>query len=139
LQAHGLDASRMVAEQRPPITMREGAHSMQIMLEKWPDTEALMCVSDLSAFGAMTECQRQGLRVPDDIAIGGFGAYDLSEQSLPPITTIDVSSEAIGRIAAEVIQNLLSEDAGKDVSRVTDTIHHVEPRLLVRDSSRRRT
>lgn len=134
LQNHGLDASRMVAEQRPPITMREGAHSMRIMLEKWPDTEALMCVSDLSAFGAMTECQRQGLRVPDDIAIGGFGAYDLSEQSLPPITTIDVSSEAIGRIAAEVIQNLLS----KDLTRDMETIHRIEPRLLVRDSSRRR-
>lgn len=135
LEAHGLDTSRMIAAQRPPITMREGAHSMRLMLEKWPDIEALMCVSDLSAFGAMTECQRQGLRIPDDIAIGGFGAYDLSEQALPPITTIDVSSENIGRIAAQVIQNLLSADATK----TSETIHHIEPKLLARDSSLRNT
>lgn len=135
LKAHGLDTSRMIAEQRPPITMREGAHAMRIMLEKWPDTNAVMCVSDLSAFGAMTECQRQGLRIPDDIAIGGFGAYDLSEQALPPITTIDVRSEDIGRMAAEVIQNLLSKE-GNDAA---ETIHRIEPKLLVRDSSLRHT
>lgn len=135
LEAHGLDTNRMIAERLPPVTMRKGAHSMRIMLEKWPDTEALMCVSDLSAFGAMTECQRQGLRIPEDIAIGGFGAYDLSEQALPPITTVDVSSENIGRIAAQVIQNLLS----KDPDKASETIHRIEPKLLVRDSSVRRT
>lgn len=134
LQSHGLETHRVVAEQRPPITMREGAHAMRIMLESWPDTEALMCVSDLSAFGAMTECQRQGLRIPDDMAIGGFGAYDLAEQALPPITTIDVGSEAIGRVAAQVIQALLSKDSEK----LPETIHRFEPRLLVRDSTRRR-
>ena len=125
---------RISAEELPPITMRDGASAMRAMLQHWPDTEAVLCVSDLSAFGAMTECQRRGLTIPGDIAIGGFGAYDLSEQAFPPISTIDVRATGIGTIAAQVILNLLS---GEPDATAQTTIHRIEPELLVRDSSLR--
>lgn len=132
VQSYGLETHRMIDSELPPITMREGAASMKKMLEAWPDTQAVMCVSDLSAFGAMTECQRQGLKVPDDMAIGGFGAYDLSEQALPSITTIDVSASEIGKIAAEIIVEMLDADTETPV----DKIFAIEPKLLVRDSTK---
>lgn len=65
MQAHGLDASRLVASGPPPISMREGAEAMGRLLDDMPDTEGVICVSDLSAFGALTECQRRGVAVPD--------------------------------------------------------------------------
>lgn len=131
MASYGLTTHRMVDQELPPITMREGAASMKKMLELWPDTQAVMCVSDLSAFGAMTECQRQGLKIPADMAIGGFGAYDLSEQALPPISTIDVSANEIGKIAANVILDMLNADAQQSVQK----INAIEPRLLIRDST----
>lgn len=131
MQSHGLETHRMIDSELPPITMREGAASMKKMLQTWPDTEAVMCVSDLSAFGAMTECQRQGLKVPDDMAIGGFGAYDLSEQALPSISTIDVSANEIGKIAANVILDMLNTDVKKPVEK----INAIAPKLLIRDST----
>ena len=60
MQAHGLDASRLIAAGPPPISMREGAEAMVHLLDTAPDTEAVICVSDLSAFGALSACQRCG-------------------------------------------------------------------------------
>ena len=128
----GLDASRVIAWGVPPITMREGAMAMRKMLEEWPDIEAVMCVSDLSAFGAMTECQRAGLRVPQDTAVAGFGAYDLAELAIPDITTIDVGAREIGGHVAEWLRAVLSQEPAG-----TDDFTHVEPKLIVRGSTRR--
>lgn len=130
LEELGLDPARIVAWGTPPITMREGAKAMRQMLENWPDVEAVMCVSDLSAFGAMTECQRAGMRVPEDIAIGGFGSYDLSELAIPAITTIDVSAREIGVHVADWLSAVLSDipSSGTNTTRI-------EPKLLVRGSS----
>ncbi len=133
LEELGLQTDRLVASGPPPITMREGAKAMLELLASWPDTEAVMCVSDLSAFGAMTECQRKGLRVPDDIAVAGFGAYDLSEHALPPITTIDVGAYQIGKQAAETIA--LSLEPGEGIRTATSV--NITPRLLARASTMR--
>lgn len=133
LEEFGLPSDRLVASGPPPITMREGAKAMLELLKKWPDTDAVMCVSDLSAFGAMTACQREGLRVPDDIAIAGFGAYDLAEHAIPSITTIDVGAYQIGRQAAAVIAARLERS---DMVH-TATSENIAPQLLARASTLR--
>lgn len=130
LQAKGLDTSRVIAWGTPPITMREGAKAMRHMLEDWPDTQAVMCVSDLSAFGAMTECQRAGLRVPEDIAVAGFGAYDLSEFAIPAITTIDVDAYSIGKQVAEDLRALLAGESPQSGPARSNL-----PKLVVRGST----
>lgn len=110
LKTLGLPDDRVVADLDPPITMREGVHALERLLEQWPDTTAAMCVSDLSAFGAMNAALRKGLKVPEDIAVAGFGAYDLSEYALPGITTLDAHAHLIGSETARVILNALSGD-----------------------------
>lgn len=107
MERHGLDATRLIATGPAPVTMRAGARAMERLLSEMPDTEAVVCVSDLSAFGALTECQRRGIRVPEDIAIAGFGAYDISAHAHPTITTIEAFSAEIGRRTGELIVRLL--------------------------------
>src|SRR5690606_10865307 len=96
LRDHGLDASRLIHGGVPPISMREGANAMARLLAEYPDTEAVICVSDLSAFGALTECQRRGVAVPGRIAIGGFGDYEIGGISVPALTTINARARQIG-------------------------------------------
>ena len=107
LEEFGLDTDRLWDSEFPIFTMAEGAAAMSELLLQYPDTEAVMCVSDLSAFGAMTTCNRSGLKVPDNIAIAGIGAYDISANCFPQITTLDVSSYQIGAEAAKVIRSEL--------------------------------
>lgn len=129
METHGLDASRLIAAGPPPISMREGAVAMASLLQDYPDTEAVICVSDLSAFGALTECQRRNIDVPRHIAIGGFGNYEIGSISVPTLTTIDVGARKIGEAAAALILDLLD---GKDCPAE----RAIEPTLLVRQSSR---
>lgn len=105
----GLPDDRVIADLDPPITMKEGAHAMLRLQEQWPDTTAVMCVSDLSAFGALNAALRKGLKVPEDIAIAGFGAYDVAEHALPGITTLDAHAHQIGSEAARVILDALAD------------------------------
>jgi LacI family gluconate utilization system Gnt-I transcriptional repressor len=64
-------------------------------------------VSDLVGFGALSECQRRGIKVPDQIALAGFGAYDISEICVPAMTTIDPKPMEIGEGAADLVLELL--------------------------------
>ena len=114
LRVLGLEDGRCVTDLDPPITMREGAQAVGRLLDRWPDTTAVMCVSDLSAFGAMNAALRRNLRVPEDLAVAGFGAYDLAEYALPGITTVDAKAHRIGAEAARMIADVLS---GRDGDR----------------------
>lgn len=120
MQRHGLATDRLIGTGKPPISMREGATAMGRLLDTLPDTQAAIFVSDLSAFGALSECQRRGVRVPGDIAIAGFGAYEIAGVCYPTITTIDPQSRLIGTKAAEVILACLdkSGDETRRPSRI---------------------
>jgi len=127
LEELNLESTRLVSAGSPPITMREGGTSIAKLLETWPDTEAVMCVSDLSAFGAISHCIRNNIQIPQEIAIAGFGDYDISEVSNPTITTINVSANEIGRKAAQRVIDRLSNNE--------NSIQEISPRLIVRASS----
>ncbi|HXZ10136.1 MAG TPA: substrate-binding domain-containing protein, partial [Paraburkholderia sp.] len=112
----GLGAPRVVRLGESPITMSHGGPAIGALLEQWPDTEAVMCVSDMSAFGAIMECQRRGLSVPDDIAIAGFGNFEVSWCSHPTITTVSVDAYGIGLRAGETLLATLAEREAGDTS-----------------------
>lgn len=129
MAAQGLEAHRLVEAGPPPVSMREGAEAMAALVRRWPDTDAVICVSDLAAFGALTECQRLGIAVPEQIAICGFGAYELAEVSIPAITTVDPHCYDLGRIAASHILGLLSDPSA------APSITTLQPTLMIRAST----
>jgi LacI family transcriptional regulator, gluconate utilization system Gnt-I transcriptional repressor len=65
--------------------------------------EAAICVSDLSAFGALAECQRRGWKVPERIALAGFGDFEISACCHPALTTVGVHCYDIGHKAGELL------------------------------------
>lgn len=130
MQAQGLPTDRLIAVGAPPISMREGAEAMGRLLDTLPDTEAVICVSDLSAFGALTECQRRGIDVPGRISLAGFGDYEIAGISVPPLTTINPFPREIGARTAALILDVL------DGRQVGPACLAIAPQLLLRPSSR---
>mgnify|MGYP002078798784 CR=1 FL=1 len=130
MAAHGLPPGPLVATGAPPVSMREGAEAMARLLDTAPQTEAVICVSDLSAFGALSECQRRGIAVPDQISIAGFGDYEIAAICHPALTTINPFPREIGARAAEVILTAL--DGQADGPMVVE----IAPELLIRQSVR---
>ncbi len=110
VRAAGLDDSRLFATAPPPIGMMQGRDAMAALLERWPDTDAVLCVSDPCAYGAVSACQLAGIGVPDRVAIAGFGNFEISLCSVPAISTVAISGLAIGAEAASLILRLLSAE-----------------------------
>lgn len=129
MQARGLDPTRLIAAGAPPISMREGAAAMGRLLDTLPDTQAVIAVSDLSAFGALTECQRRGIAVPDRIRIAGFGDYEIAGISVPTLTTINPFPREIGTRTAQLILQVLDGDT------TTPRTIAITPKLLIRQST----
>lgn len=98
-----LDPQRMLSVGQAPVSMEHGAQGVAQILQRWPDTDALVCVSDPPAFGAMAECQRRGWAVPGRLAIAGFGGFEVAAASHPQITTVAVDCFGIGRATGELL------------------------------------
>jgi LacI family gluconate utilization system Gnt-I transcriptional repressor len=130
VKALGLPAGRVISFGQPPISMAQGAEAITQLVRQWPDVDAVVCVSDLCAFGALMECQRRGWRVPERIAIAGFGDFEVSRSCHPRLTTLAVDCVAIGRAAGELL--LRAIDASREGAQLpAETLlipFHVEQR-----------
>jgi LacI family transcriptional regulator, gluconate utilization system Gnt-I transcriptional repressor len=117
----GLDNARVISFGTPPISMKQGGEAIAQLVEQWPDVEAAICVSDLSAFGALVECQRRGWKVPERIAIAGFGDFEISSHCYPTITTVGVNCYDIGHSTGQLLLRAIEgERSGRSVA--ADTI-----------------
>ena len=73
-----------------------GQDALRRILAGGRTPEAIFAHQDVLAAGVLTECRRQGIRVPDDIAIVGFDDSDLSESH--DITSVRQPLEESGRL-----------------------------------------
>jgi LacI family transcriptional regulator len=89
---------------------------------------AIFASNDVMAMGVMDAARNRGLRIPDDISILGFDDIPQAQNVRPALTTVRQPMEKMGRVAAQMLLDLLS-DPQKDVSRV-----ELPTELIVRDS-----
>lgn len=110
MKAAGLSADRMLMIGKPPLSIEDGAAGVGILLETHPDIDCIFCVSDVPAFGALSTLRDTGRVVPTDIAIVGFGNFEVSRFSTPSITTVTVDPKRIGHATGQMIASLLSPE-----------------------------
>ncbi|OXI92425.1 LacI family transcriptional regulator [Burkholderia sp. AU33803] len=133
IKALRLGEPRVVRLGESPITMSHGGPAMAALLAQWPDTDAVMCVSDMSAFGAIMECHRRGLSVPEDVAVAGFGNFEVAACCHPAITTVSVDAYGIGRRTGEaLLAALQARDSGEPVESQSIRIDYT---IVARESA----
>jgi len=89
----------------------EGAKKILISYHKHiPD--AIFCINDLMAIGAMKYITERGFKIPDNINVVGFDNIALSSQVVPPLTTVEMRRKEMGIIAAEKLIEFI-EDKSK--------------------------
>jgi len=133
MQALGLDTRRQISVGQAPVSMEHGAQCVTQLLQRWPDTDALVCVSDHPAFGALAECQRQGRRGPEDLAIAGFGGFEVGEACHPRLSTVAVDCAGIGRATGELL--LRAIDAARSGQRLAPETILIPYKVLLRGST----
>lgn len=84
-------------------SMEGGTRAMTELLELAERPTAVICTSDMMAFGAINVIHRSGLSVPEDISVIGFDNTYYSEIFSPALTTVNQNIRSIGSHAIETL------------------------------------
>ena len=89
---------------------QHGKNAIEKLINANGKPDAVFCVNDPVAVGAYHAIKSFGFRIPQDIAVAGFGNNMLSSYLDPPLTTVNQSPFVIGKIAAQMILKLISKN-----------------------------
>lgn len=106
-----------------------GQQAVTEMLRQKTLPTAILSANDLMAMGALRELKQAGLRVPADISVIGFDDIVFAALTDPPLTTIALPREQIGRAAVEALLNTIKEPdhQGRE--------YKITPALMIREST----
>lgn len=80
-----------------------GAEAMRALMQRWPELDGVFCMTDILAVGALFECQRSQRKVPSEIAVMGYGNYDIAANVPPGLSTVQTPGSTIGDTAARLM------------------------------------
>jgi LacI family gluconate utilization system Gnt-I transcriptional repressor len=81
----------------------------RLLLRHGQPIDAVFCANDLLACGFLQVAREAGRRVPEEVAVVGFGDFDIASIATPALTTVRIPGYRMGLVAAE---SLLSRAAG---------------------------
>ncbi|HEX4349151.1 MAG TPA: LacI family DNA-binding transcriptional regulator [Verrucomicrobiae bacterium] len=96
-------------------TLEDGATAALQMLNEGCHPTAVQTVSDPVAIGCAETLLKQGLKIPDDISIAGYGNIMAAEFYRVPLTTVSQPKHRLGVTAVETMMHLIRGE--KAVSR----------------------
>ena len=120
---------RMVIEKHP--TLHEGEEAMRKLMSMRQPPTAVFAASDMLAVGALAAAREKGFRVPEDVSVAGFDDIDFAAFSNPPLTTVRVPASQMGKMAVEMLVEMIEGNSG-EVRQIT-----LDTELIVRGSCRR--
>lgn len=94
-----------------PGRFGDGRAVLTQLLQQAAPPDAVFCSSDVLAHGLITEALVRGLKLPQDIAVAGFGDLAFAPDIEPALTTVHIDGPTIGRQAARFITD---RAAGRD-------------------------
>ena len=112
-------------------TLEGGVAAMEQLLAAKNTPTAVMCSNDMTAIGVMHKLYRAGLRVPDDLSVIGFDDIHISEVTIPPLTTVQMSRFELARSAFHA----LSAHVDASESSLPKRQYDIQTDLIVREST----
>ncbi|WP_159951117.1 LacI family DNA-binding transcriptional regulator [Polaribacter septentrionalilitoris] len=113
------------------LTIKDGKAKMLQLLSLKNRPDAVYVAGDYAVLGAQRILKEQKVRIPEDIALVGFGNEPFTAMVTPTISSIEQHSEEIGKQAAYTFL----KHAKKDIVKQTLTKNILDVELKIRDSS----
>lgn len=66
---------------------------------------AVLCSNDMTAIGVMREAYERDVRIPEGLSVVGFDDIHLTEFTIPPLTTVQMSQHELAKIAFKALLN----------------------------------
>lgn len=114
------------------LSLKDGRAKMEQLLNLKNRPDAVYIAGDYAALGAQQVLVEKGIKIPEEIALAGFGNEPFTSMVTPSITTVEQHSEEIGKQAALAFL----EHSKKDV--VFQNLNKIilDAELIIRDSSK---
>lgn len=99
----GREPETLTTIEVPALNVASGARGAEQLLAMSPRPSAVFCANDLLALGVLQVMVREGVRVPEDMAIVGYDDIDFAAAAAVPLTSVRQPRMQIGRTAAELV------------------------------------
>lgn len=94
-----------------PATLAQGRAGVARLLEAGTAGQVVVCSSDTLAQGVLAEAGSRGLRIPQDLAVMGFGDLSCAAHTHPPLSSVRIDGPRIGQAIAEALLARIAEPA----------------------------
>ncbi|RKX73410.1 MAG: LacI family transcriptional regulator [Spirochaetes bacterium] len=94
-----------------------GQRHMRELIDSAYLPEAVICINNYVAYGALSVLHKSGIKIPEQIGIVTFDDYPLSPYMNPPLTSLIIDTFQLGYMAAELLLELI-ENPDKDPEKV---------------------
>lgn len=96
-----------------------GRGATRMLLEQAPEVDAIFAGSDQIARGVLDALNEAGRSVPGDVAVVGFDNWEIfAAASRPPLTSIDMNLQQLGRVAAQRLFAAIDGTMGSGVEKL---------------------
>jgi LacI family transcriptional regulator len=133
LDDHGISADPHWVVHCKVISEQEGFDFAAQLCSLPNPPDAVFCITDLVAMGAMKFFKQEKIQVPSQMGLVGFSNWDMSSFVSPSLSSVDQHAFQIGEKSAQLlIASIKSNEVG------IDEIHEIKTRLVFRESSDKR-
>ncbi|WP_028606843.1 LacI family DNA-binding transcriptional regulator [Olleya sp. ITB9] len=116
------------------MSFNEGKANAAKLLEDHNDVDGIFINTDMVAIGAITEFNKRGVKVPEDISVVGFSNWFMSSAITPSLTTIDQPGFKMGKMAFKQLYKELK--ANKNNKVIHPKIIELKTSLVKRNSTK---
>lgn len=117
------------------MSFEEGKENARKLLNDHNDVDGIFINTDLVAIGAMTEFNKLGVKIPEDISIVGFSNWFMSSVISPTLTTINQPGYLMGKTAFKQLYKEINQLKKNEKVNPKEII--LETTLIERESTKR--
>lgn len=129
LREAGIEVDNELMLEVPSLTREHGADAVSRLLET-TTFDAVLCMNDLLAVGALRALNEQRVQVPDQVALAGFDNIREASFTSPSLTTIEWGQPQIVKHAVDLLEQRIG---GAGPAEPVDLV--VAHRLIEREST----
>ena len=117
------------------MSFEEGKFYANQLLKDHKNVDGIFINTDLVAIGAITEFNKQGIKVPEQINVIGFSNWFMSSVISPSLTTINQPGFEMGKKAFKILFKEIKDKKNKKIVSYKDVI--LETDLIIRESTKK--
>lgn len=109
-------------------TRAAGAEAVHELVAEGVAFDAVFALNDTVGLGALRALVREGLDVPEDVAVIGFDDIDEARFSLPSLSSVDAGKRRIAETAVDLLIERIAEKGPRQPPRTVRAPFEVVPR-----------